>query len=78
MKQEKRKKHTVLRCPTLQMALNRSPLQNVTYVQYISGVHDVFLCFLNVVERVYAAQLTQVVLVPIDINMGAVEAACGA
>lgn len=52
-----------------------SALEDVADVEHVGCVDDVVFCFVDVVERVYAAESAEVIFVAVDDDVVAVEAA---
>lgn len=52
-----------------------SALEDVADVEHVGCVDDIVFCFLDVVERVYAAESAEVIFVAVDDDVVAIEAA---
>lgn len=48
--------------------------KRLTDIKDVGGVCGVFLCFVDVVDLMHAAQGTQVIFVIVDLDMGAIKA----
>lgn len=65
---------TVLRSPAFHAIPDRRPLQDVADVQHVRRVDDVVVEPVDVVERMHAAQRTEVELDAVDVDARAVKA----